>query len=125
MVRVSKESNENPFMKVKTMIEELINKLQDEHSQEARRSAYCLEEISSNEKKLSSLDITLGKLSSFADVKRTENEELKLKIAKLTSDIAEIISNIGEETNLRQTRAARFHTEIKALSEGKRSAQAA
>merc|ERR1719487_666888 len=102
-VRVS----EDPFIKVKQMIKDLIVKLMEEAAEEAEHKAWCDTELSSNEQ-------TRKEKTAAVESLHAQKDELEASIAKLTEDIAELTQAIADldaamakYTNLRNEEKAK------------------
>merc|ERR1719487_1110927 len=84
-VRVS----EDPFIKVKKMIKDLIVKLMEEAAEEAEHKAWCDTELSTNEQ-------TRKEKTEEVETLHAEIDELTASIAKLTEDMAELSAAVAE-----------------------------
>merc|ERR1719163_2710470 len=84
-VRVS----EDPFIKVKKMIKDLIVKLMEEAAEEAEHKAWCDTELSTNEQ-------TRKEKTEEVETLHAEIDELNASIAKLTEDITELTAAIAD-----------------------------
>merc|ERR1719487_918241 len=72
----------DPFVKVKKMIKEMIQKLMEEANAEAEHKAFC--------------DAEMGTNKQTRDKKTAQSDELKADIEELTADIATLASEITE-----------------------------
>merc|ERR1719272_1834308 len=68
VVRYGAAGGEDPFVKVKGLITEMISKLQSEAESEATEKAYCDEELAKTEAKKSELEGVISKLTSKIDL---------------------------------------------------------
>merc|ERR1719163_1623528 len=84
-VRVS----DDPFVKVKKMIKDMIVKLTEEAAEEAEHKAWCDTELSTNEQ-------TRKEKTSQAETLHSEIDELEASIAKLTQDMADLTTAVSE-----------------------------
>merc|ERR1719181_2527567 len=84
-VRVS----DDPFVKVKKMIKDMIVKLTEEAAEEAEHKAWCDSELSTNEQ-------TRKQKTAEAETLHAEIDELEASIAKLTEDMSDASTAIAE-----------------------------
>merc|ERR1719181_744881 len=84
-VRVS----DDPFVKVKKMIKDMIVKLTEEAAEEAEHKAWCDSELSTNEQ-------TRKQKTAEAETLHAEIDELEASIAKLTEDMSDASAAIAE-----------------------------
>merc|ERR1719453_2146979 len=80
---------EDPFIKVKKMIKDLIVKLMEEAAEEAEHKAWCDTELSSNEQ-------TRKEKTAAVESLHAQKDELEASIAKLTEDIAELTQAVAD-----------------------------
>lgn len=96
-VRVS----EDHFVKVRQIIKDMINKLQDDALAESQRKAFCDEEM---EKAVQRRDQEQSKFEDFSasiSLKEAEKKQLKSEIAELSAQIADNQKALAEATQLR------------------------
>jgi len=98
---------EDPFAKVKTMIKDLIMRLQEEATEEAEHKGWCDTELSTNEH-------TRKEKTEAVETLHAEIDQLESSISKLTEDIteltkalAELDTAMAEATKLRQEEKAK------------------
>merc|ERR1719197_2097287 len=77
MIRYGSASGEDPFAKVKGLIEEMIAKLMKEAEAEASHKAYCDEEMSKTKAKKEELTADIDKLTSKIDTASARSADLK------------------------------------------------
>jgi len=80
---------EDPFTKVKKMIQELILKLQAQAAEEASHKAWCDDELASNKK-------TRSSKSAAVETLQASIEGLESSIAKLKKDIASLSKQLSD-----------------------------
>merc|ERR1719261_1333378 len=80
---------EDPFVKVKKMIKDMIVKLTEEAAEEAEHKAWCDDELSTNEQ-------TRKEKTAEAETLHAEIDELEASIAKLTEDMSDLSASIAE-----------------------------
>jgi chromosome segregation ATPase len=108
-VRVS----DDPFVKVKKMIKDLIIKLMEEANDEAEHKGWCDTELSTNEQ-------TRKEKTSAVETLHAEIDELNADIAKLTEDITELTDAVAfldaamaKATSLREAEKAKNADTVK------------
>merc|ERR1719460_3608747 len=80
---------EDPFVKVKKMIKDLIVRLMEEANEEAEHKGWCDTELSTNEQ-------TRKEKTAAVETLHAEIDELSASIAKLTQDITDLTAEIAE-----------------------------
>merc|ERR1712048_1516263 len=95
-------ARDDPFVKVKKMIKDLIVRLMEEANEEAEHKGWCDTELSTNEQ-------TRKEKTEAVETLHAEIDQLEASIAKLTEDIssltkavAELDAAMAEATKLRQ-----------------------
>jgi len=108
---------EDPFVKVKKMIKDLIVRLMEEANEEAEHKGWCDTELSTNEQ-------TRKEKTEAVETLHAEIDELEASIAKLTEDIGELMKAVAEldaamakKTKLRQEEKAENEATIKDAQE--------
>merc|ERR1712176_432334 len=81
--------NDDPFVKVKKMIKDLIVRLMEEANEEAEHKGWCDTELSTNEQ-------TRKEKTEAVETLHAEIDQLEASIAKLTEDIAELTKAVAE-----------------------------
>merc|ERR1719380_369423 len=73
---------EDPFKKIKKMIEDMVSKLMEEANEEAEHKGFC--------------DTEMGTNKNTRDALSAEAEELDAEVKKLTADVAQITEELSE-----------------------------
>merc|ERR1719327_1527058 len=97
---------EDPFVKVKKMIKDLIVRLMEEANEEAEHKGWCDTELSTNEQ-------TRKEKTEAVETLHAEIDELEASIAKLTEDISELTKAVAE-TDAAVAKATEVREEEKA-----------
>jgi len=80
---------DDPFVKVKKMIKDLIVRLMEEANDEAEHKGWCDTELSTNEQ-------TRKEKTEAVEILHAEIDQLEASIAKLTEDIAELNKAVAD-----------------------------
>merc|ERR1719460_1682250 len=108
---------EDPFVKVKKMIKDLIVRLMEEANEEAEHKGWCDTELSTNEQ-------TRKEKTAAVETLHAEIDQLEASIAKLTEEIAELTEAVAaldaamaKATSIRQEEKATNEVTIKDAGE--------
>merc|ERR1719245_824824 len=108
---------DDPFVKVKKMIKDLIVRLMEEANEEAEHKGWCDTELSTNEQ-------TRKEKTEAVETLHAEIDQLEASIAKLTEDIGDLTAAVSElqaamakNTKLRQEEKAKNEQTVKDAGE--------
>merc|ERR1719265_922849 len=101
VMRYGAADGEDPFAKVKTLISELISKLEAEAGAEANQKAYCDEEMKKTADKKAELTADIDKLSSKIDKAAATSAKLKEEVAELQRELAQLSKTQAEMDSAR------------------------
>jgi len=107
-IRFGASGGENPFGKVKELIEDMIEKLEAKARADATEKAYCDEEMSKTEAKRSDLMDDVSKLTAKIDQATAKSAELYLEIKQLEAELAELVKSQAEMDKIRLEEHASF-----------------
>merc|ERR1719321_313779 len=113
MIRYGQASGEDPFAKVKGLIEDMIDKLMKEAEAEAGHKAYCDEEMSKTKAKKDELNADIEKLTSKIDSASAMSASLKEDVKELQKELADLVESQAEMDKVREDEHAAY-TEAKA-----------
>eukprot|EP00928_Gymnodinium_smaydae_P061058 TRINITY_DN4510_c0_g1_i3.p1 TRINITY_DN4510_c0_g1~~TRINITY_DN4510_c0_g1_i3.p1 ORF type:complete len:716 (+),score=160.32 TRINITY_DN4510_c0_g1_i3:58-2205(+) len=91
-----------PFAKVKTLISDLIARLESESSSEATEKAFCDEEMANTAAKKNELDMDASKLATKIDQATARSAELKEDVNQLQGDLAKMAKEQAEANKIRK-----------------------
>merc|ERR1719321_551343 len=118
MIRYGQASGDDPFAKVKGLIEEMIAKLMKEAEAEASHKAYCDEEMPKTKAKKNELTADIEKLTSKIDTAAARSADLKQDVKELQKELADLVESQAEMDKVREDTNKAF-VEAKAdLEEG-------
>jgi len=107
-IRFGAAGGEDPFAKVKGLIENMIAKLEAEAKAEATEKAYCDEEMAKTEAKRSELMDDVSKLSAKIDQATSKSAALSADIKQLEAELAALMKSQAEMDKIRQEEHAAF-----------------
>lgn len=102
VVRYGAADGEDPFVKVKGLIQSLIDKLEKEAADEATEKAYCDEEMSKTEAKKSELEDDVSKLTAKIDQATAKSAKLTGEVQQLEAELAALMKEQAQMDKIRQ-----------------------
>jgi len=88
LMQFGARNGEDPFVKVKGLIQDMIKKLENEANAAATEKAYCDEQMAKTEAKKSELEDDVAKLTSKIDTKSANSARLKEEVKALQGELA-------------------------------------
>merc|ERR1712079_468767 len=101
-IRFGSRGGDDPFAKVKGLIENMIAKLEKEAEEEATEKAYCDEEMMKTEMKRGELMVDVAKLSAKIDQASSKSVALSEDIKQLEAELAALMKSQSEMDKMRQ-----------------------
>merc|ERR1712079_146372 len=101
-------NGEDPFAKVKGLIEDMITQLEEEAAAEAQEKAYCDEQLAKTKAKKEELDDDLSKLTVKIDQATSKSAKLKEEVQELEIELAALTKLQAEMDKIRQETHADF-----------------
>jgi hypothetical protein len=111
-------ARDDPFTKVKGLIEQMIAKLEKQMSEEAVEKAYCDDEMSKTKKKYDELEDSVASLTADIDTRASKSAKLKEEVSELESQLAIMAKEQAESDQLRRCEKAAYEVAKKDLEEG-------
>eukprot|EP00929_Paragymnodinium_shiwhaense_P046806 TRINITY_DN23812_c0_g1_i1.p1 TRINITY_DN23812_c0_g1~~TRINITY_DN23812_c0_g1_i1.p1 ORF type:complete len:705 (+),score=322.09 TRINITY_DN23812_c0_g1_i1:123-2237(+) len=111
-------AEEDPFGKVKKLIQDLITHLETQAAEEADHKAWCDTELTENEQTRTTKTSEVEGLHSEADKLQAEIAKLKQDIAELWKSVAEIAKAVKEATELRSKEKAENEATLQDAKDG-------
>jgi len=103
-------NGEDPFVKVKGLIQDMITQLQEEAAAEAQEKAYCDEQLAKTKAKKEELDDDIEKLTVKSDQATSKSAKLKEEVQELESELAALTKLQAEMDKIRQETHAEYVT---------------
>jgi len=107
-IRAGSASGEDPFVKVKVLIRDMIEKIEKDADADASHKAYCDKEIGETAQKLTDKSAEIDKLSTKIDAMTAKSATLKEQVAALQKALADLASAQASMTKIRQEEKAAF-----------------
>merc|ERR1719395_302700 len=101
VLRFGAASGDDPFAKVKGLIQELIDRLVAEAAAEAEEKEYCDSEMAKTEEKKSELEDDIAKLTAKIDKAAATSAKLKEEVKQLQAELAELAKLQAEMDKIR------------------------
>jgi hypothetical protein len=110
VLRYGAADGDDVFAKVKSLITDMISKLEAEAKSEATEKAYCDEELAKTEAKKSELESTISKLTSKIDLAAAKSAGLKEDVKTLQAELATLSREQAEMDSIRAEEKAAYDT---------------
>jgi len=110
VVRYGSQAGEDPFVKIKGMISDMISKLEDEAANDATEKAYCDEEMSKTETKKAELEGDVETLTSKIDRAAASSSKLKSEVKELQQELANLSRTQAEMDQIRSEEHSDYST---------------
>jgi len=117
-IRYSKAAGEDPFAKVKSLISDMISKLQSDAQSEASHKEYCDKEMGESKAKMDELSANIDRLSAKKDKAVAMSAKLKGEASELQAELAVISRSQSEADKLRSQEHKAFVTAKADLEQG-------
>ena len=114
----------DPFVKVRSMVEDMIAKLLREAAEEADQKAFCDEEIGKSKKSQSEKEESLAKTQTRLDKGDASVAKLTELVTTLSKEVADIDASVAEATAVRGKEKAVFLKMEKDMSESEEACAA-
>merc|ERR1719262_2161687 len=118
VIRYGATSGDDPFAKIKGLINDMIDKLMKEAQAEAAEKGYCDGEMAKTKAKKEELQDDLAKLTSMIDSDSSASERLKAEVKALQKALAELADSQAEMDKVREETHAAYTTAKEDLEQG-------
>merc|ERR1719241_18020 len=107
-MKLGSAAGEDPFAKVKGLIEDMIATLEADAESDASHKAYCDKEMSETTAKKDELTAESDKLSTKIDQDKAASAKLKEEVATLQKELADMAKAKAQADELRADENAAF-----------------
>jgi chromosome segregation ATPase len=111
-------SGEDVFAKIKGMVSDMIEKLEQEAAEAAELKEWCDKEIAESTAKRDDLKALFDKLSSKLDTASAESAKLKEEVATLQKELADLAKSQADATRIRGEEKAAFDKNHPEMEQG-------
>jgi len=111
-------NGEDVFAKIKGMVSDMIEKLEQEAAEAAQLKEWCDKEIAESTAKKEDLDATFEKLSTKIDTASARSEKLKEEVATLQKELADLSKLTLEMDKIRSEEKAMFEKNHPEMEQG-------
>merc|ERR1719389_992547 len=118
LVRIAGQMQSDPFGKIKTLISELIERMNQEAADEATHKGWCDKSIGKAESTRENKAEAITSLNTELEMKQIAKDKLIDDIATLTSEIEQLDLTKDEFTKVREDEKAENEATIKEAEEG-------
>eukprot|EP00747_Dinoflagellata_sp_TGD_P156433 gnl/TRDRNA2_/TRDRNA2_177663_c0_seq5.p1 gnl/TRDRNA2_/TRDRNA2_177663_c0~~gnl/TRDRNA2_/TRDRNA2_177663_c0_seq5.p1 ORF type:complete len:772 (+),score=234.51 gnl/TRDRNA2_/TRDRNA2_177663_c0_seq5:76-2391(+) len=117
-MRLGASSGDDPFEKVKGLIEDMIKRLEAKAAEEATHKEYCDREMGNTKDKKEELNAAIDELTTNIDKAESDIAILKQEISELQHDLAELMRLQKEMDDIRAEEKAAFAQHEKDVTAG-------
>lgn len=116
---------DDPFTKVKKMIQDLIVRLMEQAGEEAQHKGWCDTELAANEQVRTSRTVEVERLSSEIDGLKSSMAKLSSEVTDLTQQLSDTDQAVATQTKLRNEEKAENAQTLKDAQEAQRAIEQA
>merc|ERR1719247_269671 len=117
-MRFASSSGADPFAKVKSLITDMLAKLESDAKSDASHKAYCDKETSEATAKKTEKKALIDKLSTSIDSKTAKSAKLKEEVAGLQKELAQLASSQAEMDKIRSEEKALYTKNSAEMKQG-------
>jgi len=118
VIRYGSSSGEDPFVKIRSLISDMITKLTNEAQSESTEKAYCDEELAKTASKKEELNFQISKLTAKIDKAAAKSASLKDSAKQAQADLAALAKSQAEMDSIRREESASYRQAKEDLSLG-------
>jgi len=117
MMQIANAATSDPFVKIRGMIENMIEKLLKQSQEEATHESFCKEETAKSQKSRDQKSASADKYQARIDGAKAGVAELKNEVSELAAEIADIDKSNAQASRLRNQENAEYKTASKDYKE--------
>jgi len=117
-LRMGTAAGDDPFAKVKGLIEEMIVRLEKEAAEEAAHKAYCDKEFKETYAKEDEKKAEIDKLTTAINKAKARSELLKGEVATLSKELADLAASQKKADTIREEEKALFDKNSAEMKQG-------
>jgi len=117
-MRFASTSGADPFAKVKSLITDMLAKLESDAKSDASHKQYCDKETSEATAKKAEKKALIDKLSTSIDSKNAKSAKLKEEVATLQKELADLASSQAEMDKIRSDEKALYGKNSAEMKQG-------
>ncbi|CAD7930545.1 unnamed protein product [Amoebophrya sp. A25] len=106
LMELAESAEADPFIKIRKMIQELINKLKEEEKAELTKKGMCDKEMKENKAAIEEFESKVAKESTKVEKLTSNVEQLTASAEKFTKEIAQLKTDMAEAKKNRATEKA-------------------
>jgi len=118
VVKYGAKHGDDPFAKVKGLIQDMIEKLEKEAEAEATEKAYCDEQMAKTEAKKADLEEVIAKLTNKIEKNTAHSTALKGEVKQAQEDLANLAKTQAEMDKIRAEEHENYSVAKSELEEG-------
>lgn len=116
--RYGAQAGDDPFAKIKGLIQDMIAKLMKEAEEEASAKGYCDKEMSETKQKKDELSDEIEKLTAKIDEWTAQSKKLKEEVATLQKELADLEKSQAEMDKIRDEENSEYNTNKAEMEQG-------
>jgi len=116
--RMAQNSGDDPFAKIKGLIDEMIQKLLKEAEAEAAKKGYCDKEMGETKTKREDLTQEIEDLTAKIDKMTADAKTLKEEVAVLSKELADLAKSQAEMDKIREEQKSTYESDKAETEQG-------
>jgi len=125
LIRTGTETGVSPFGKLRGMIASMLSALESEAASEATKKAYCDNELGETSENAGNKEDEVEKLSTKIDVMTASTKKLKMEVAELQKELADLARTKAHMDKLRADEKAAYVVNKPEMEQGLESVKTA